>query len=49
MAFQVVDRTESNGVRGEYAGSHWPGVVRPLFDWDVKFQPDYKYSDIKKN
>ena len=49
VAFQVVDRTESNGVRGEYAGSHWPGVVRPLFDWDVKFQPDYKYSDIKKN
>jgi lipopolysaccharide transport system ATP-binding protein len=34
--FQAVDRSESDGVRGEYAGNSWPGVVRPMFDWEVK-------------
>lgn len=35
VAFQVVDRTEGDGVRGEYAGA-WPGVVRPMLDWNVE-------------
>jgi lipopolysaccharide transport system ATP-binding protein len=35
VAFQVVDRTEGDGVRGVYA-NEWPGVVRPLLDWHVE-------------
>jgi lipopolysaccharide transport system ATP-binding protein len=35
VAFQVVDRSAGEGVRGEYA-SDWPGVVRPLLDWTVE-------------
>lgn len=34
VSFQVVDRTEGDGVRGVYA-NEWPGVVRPMFRWDV--------------
>jgi lipopolysaccharide transport system ATP-binding protein len=33
--FQCVDRSDGNGVRGEYAGGSWPGVVRPMLDWEV--------------
>jgi lipopolysaccharide transport system ATP-binding protein len=33
--FQGVDRSDGNGVRGEYAGGSWPGVVRPMLDWEV--------------
>lgn len=36
VAFQVVDRTAGEGVRGEYAND-WPGVVRPMLEWTVKF------------
>lgn len=39
VAFQVVDRTEGNGVRGTYTGT-WPGVVRPKLDWTVDWSPD---------
>jgi lipopolysaccharide transport system ATP-binding protein len=39
IAFQVVDRTEGDGVRGTYAGE-WPGVVRPMLDWTVDWFPD---------
>jgi lipopolysaccharide transport system ATP-binding protein len=35
VAFQVVDRTDGSGVRGEYA-SDWPGVVRPMLEWHVQ-------------
>jgi lipopolysaccharide transport system ATP-binding protein len=35
IAFQVVDRTEGDGVRGVYA-NEWPGVVRPMLDWRVE-------------
>jgi lipopolysaccharide transport system ATP-binding protein len=38
VAFLVVDRTEGDGVRGEYA-NEWPGVVRPMLDWRVDRQP----------
>ncbi len=39
VAFQVVDRSEGDGVRGEYAAD-WPGVVRPMLDWTVDWFPD---------
>ena len=35
VAFQVVDRSTGDGVRGEYA-NEWPGVVRPYLDWQVE-------------
>jgi lipopolysaccharide transport system ATP-binding protein len=38
VAFQVVDRSQGEGVRGAYAGD-WPGVVRPMFDWTVEWFP----------
>lgn len=34
LAFVVVDQTEGTGVRG-HAVSTWPGVVRPMLQWDV--------------
>jgi len=36
VSFQVVDRSTGDGVRGEYA-NEWPGVVRPMLDWNVEF------------
>jgi len=39
IAFQVVDRTDGDGVRGAYTGA-WPGVVRPMLDWQVEWFPD---------
>ncbi len=35
VSFQIIDRSEGDGVRGEYAGGDWPGVVRPILDWNV--------------
>jgi lipopolysaccharide transport system ATP-binding protein len=35
VAFQVVDRSEGDGVRGEWVGD-LPGVVRPMLDWIVE-------------
>ena len=35
VAFQVVDRSEGDAVRGVYA-NEWPGVVRPMLDWHVE-------------
>lgn len=35
VAFQVLDRSDGDGVRGEYV-SEWPGVVRPRFEWTVE-------------
>jgi len=35
VAFQVVDRSDGDGVRGAYAND-WPGVVRPLLDWTLE-------------
>ena len=39
VAFQVVDRSIGDGVRGEHAGE-WPGVMRPMLAWDVQFTRD---------
>ena len=35
VAFQVVDRSEGDGVRGAYV-NEWPGVLRPMLDWHVE-------------
>jgi lipopolysaccharide transport system ATP-binding protein len=35
VSFQIIDRSDGNGVRGEYTGN-WPGIVRPMLDWEVK-------------
>lgn len=34
IAFDVFDRSDGEGVRGEYVGG-WPGVVRPMLNWKV--------------
>jgi lipopolysaccharide transport system ATP-binding protein len=34
VTFQIEDRTEGDGARGIYPG-RWPGVVRPMLDWQV--------------
>jgi lipopolysaccharide transport system ATP-binding protein len=34
VSFQVIDRSEGDGVRGHYA-AEWPGIVRPMLDWEV--------------
>ncbi|MGE0882722.1 MAG: ABC transporter ATP-binding protein [Blastocatellales bacterium] len=34
VAFQVFDRSEGIGVRGDYVGE-WPGVLRPMLQWTV--------------
>ncbi|HXD33294.1 MAG TPA: ABC transporter ATP-binding protein [Pyrinomonadaceae bacterium] len=34
VTFQVEDRTDGDGARGVYPG-RWPGVVRPMLDWQV--------------
>jgi lipopolysaccharide transport system ATP-binding protein len=39
VAFQVVDRSVGDGVRGEWVGD-LPGVVRPMLDWRVSVLPD---------
>jgi lipopolysaccharide transport system ATP-binding protein len=35
VSFQVVDRSNGDGVRGEYGGV-WPGVVRPSLEWRIE-------------
>ena len=40
IAFQVVDRSEGDGVRGE-STNEWGGVLRPLLEWRTEVgQPD---------
>ncbi|HET7541381.1 MAG TPA: ABC transporter ATP-binding protein [Polyangiaceae bacterium] len=39
VAFQIVDRSTGDGVRGDFTG-RWPGVVRPMLDWKIAAQPD---------
>jgi lipopolysaccharide transport system ATP-binding protein len=38
VAFQVVDNTDGDTARGDYAG-HMPGVVRPMLRWTNKYTP----------
>ncbi|HEX7490076.1 MAG TPA: ABC transporter ATP-binding protein [Candidatus Limnocylindrales bacterium] len=35
VAFMIVDRSDGDGVRGEFAND-FPGAVRPMLDWDVR-------------
>ena len=35
VAFQVIDRSEGDGVRGDWVGD-LPGVVRPMLEWTVE-------------
>jgi lipopolysaccharide transport system ATP-binding protein len=35
IAFQIVDRSQGDGVRGE-STNEWPGVVRPMLDWHTE-------------
>jgi lipopolysaccharide transport system ATP-binding protein len=35
VAFQVVDRSQGDGVRGD-STNEWPGVVRPMLDWHTE-------------
>lgn len=35
VSFQVVDRSDGDGVRGPY-GRDWPGVIRPMLEWRVE-------------
>ena len=36
ISFQVVDHSHGDGVRGDYAGAVWPGVIRPMVPWKVQ-------------
>jgi lipopolysaccharide transport system ATP-binding protein len=35
VSFQIFDRSDGEGARGEYVGP-WPGVLRPLLNWTVE-------------
>jgi lipopolysaccharide transport system ATP-binding protein len=35
VQFQIVDHTTGEGVRGPYLGNNWPGVMRPMLEWQV--------------
>jgi lipopolysaccharide transport system ATP-binding protein len=37
VAFQVIDSTDGDSARGDYAGP-LPGVVRPLLKWETKYE-----------
>jgi hypothetical protein len=34
VAFQVMDASEEDGVRGQWVGD-FPGVVRPMLEWQA--------------
>ena len=38
VAFHVMDPSEGDGVRGEWAGE-FPGVVRPMLEWQLTEEP----------
>lgn len=38
VSFQVIDKSEEDGVRGEYT-KNWPGVIRPMLSWTTNFEP----------
>jgi lipopolysaccharide transport system ATP-binding protein len=38
VAFHVTDRSEGDGVRGEWVGEY-PGVIRPMLDWEIDEGP----------
>jgi len=46
VSFQVVDRSEGDGVRGEYGGT-WPGVLRPMLEWRIEPRPGEAVDDAR--
>ena len=44
VSFQIVDRSEGDGVRGDYGGV-WPGVVRPMLTWRIE-QPSVEQEPV---
>jgi lipopolysaccharide transport system ATP-binding protein len=44
VSFQIVDRSEGDGVRGDYGGV-WPGVVRPMLNWRIE-QPSVEPEPV---
>ena len=36
VSFVVLDNSQGDGARGEFTG-HFPGVVRPVLDWQVRY------------
>jgi lipopolysaccharide transport system ATP-binding protein len=38
VAFHMVDRSDGDGVRGDFT-HEWPGVVRPMLQWNVESRP----------
>jgi len=43
VSFQVIDKSDGDGVRGVYSPA-WPGVVRPMLEWKVEAVPHAKNS-----
>jgi len=39
IAFQIIDSTDGDSARGDYAG-HLPGIVRPLLAWETTYDPE---------
>jgi lipopolysaccharide transport system ATP-binding protein len=37
LEFEVIDRFDGDGVRGDYMGEY-PGVIRPMVDWTTRHQ-----------
>jgi lipopolysaccharide transport system ATP-binding protein len=44
LSFQIVDHSDGDGVRGVYGGGSWPGLIRPMLEWEV----DYSGGGIGK-
>jgi lipopolysaccharide transport system ATP-binding protein len=45
LAFQVIDNMDGDSVRGDYGGPY-PGVVRPLLQWDTQFDPHQESDQL---
>ena len=44
VAFQVIDSMEGDSARGDYGGPY-PGIVRPLLDWQTQYTPARSASE----
>src|SRR5207253_3043760 len=47
VSFQVVDRSEGDAVRGVFTGE-WPGVMRPMLEWQVTGIPEHPPSPLNR-
>jgi len=48
VQFQIVDHSEGDAVRGE-SRTEWPGVMRPMLNWDVVSQDDFTMHQSPEN